>query len=73
MATSAFSDISRKTASSGWRSGGLISRACRSTTVFFVEAGDWMKPVESQLAKLDEAVRLGKKHGIHVQRGYPLL
>jgi endoglucanase len=34
---------------------------------FFVEAGDWMKPVESQLAKLDEAVRLGKKHGIHVQ------
>jgi endoglucanase len=26
-----------------------------------------MKPVESQLVKLDEAVRLGKKHGIHVQ------
>ena len=34
---------------------------------FFVESGDWMKPVESQLAKLDEAVRFGKRYGIHVQ------
>lgn len=34
---------------------------------FFVEEGDWMKPVESQLKKLDDAVRYGKKHGIHVQ------
>jgi len=34
---------------------------------FFVEPGDWMKPVESQLEKLDEAVRLGRKYGIHVQ------
>ena len=34
---------------------------------FFVEAGDWMKPVEAQLKKLDEAVRYGKKHGVHVQ------
>ena len=34
---------------------------------FFVEKGDWMKPVESQLKKLDDAVRYGKKHGIHVQ------
>ena len=34
---------------------------------FFVEENDWMKPVESQLVKLDEAVCLGKKHGIHVQ------
>ena len=24
---------------------------------FFVEEGDWMKPVEAQLRKLDEAVR----------------
>ena len=34
---------------------------------FFVEKDDWMKPVESQLAKLDDAVRYGKKYGIHVQ------
>ena len=34
---------------------------------FFVEKGDWMKPVEAQLEKLDEAVRYGKKHGVHVQ------
>jgi len=34
---------------------------------FLVEPGDWTKPVEAQLVKLDEAVRLGKRHGIHVQ------
>ena len=34
---------------------------------FFVDKDDWMKPVESQLRKLDEAVQHGKKHGIHVQ------
>ena len=34
---------------------------------FFVEDGDWTKPVEPQLRKLDEAVRFGRKHGIHVQ------
>lgn len=34
---------------------------------FFVEKGDWMKPVETQLQKLDEAVRFGKRYGIHVQ------
>lgn len=34
---------------------------------FFVEEGDWMKLKESSLQKLDEAVRYGKKHGIHVQ------
>ena len=34
---------------------------------FFVEKGDWMKPSESQLRKLDEAVRYGRRHGIHVQ------
>ena len=27
----------------------------------FVEKDDWMKPVESQLQNLDEAVRFGKK------------
>ena len=40
---------------------------------FFVEKDDWMKPVESQLVKLDDAVRLGKKHGIHVQISWLLL
>ena len=34
---------------------------------FFVEKGDWMKPVEAQLRKLDEAVSLGRRYGIHVQ------
>ena len=34
---------------------------------FLVEEDDWMKPVESQLKKLDEAVRHGKRHGVHVQ------
>ena len=34
---------------------------------FFVKPGDWMSPDESQLAKLDEAVRFGRRHGIHVQ------
>ena len=34
---------------------------------FFVEKDDWMKPIESQLVKLDEAVRYGKKYGIHIQ------
>ena len=34
---------------------------------FFVEKGDWMKLAEAQLSKLDDAVRLGRKHGIHVQ------
>jgi len=34
---------------------------------FFVEPDDWMKPVESQLKKLDEAVRFGQRYGIHVQ------
>ncbi len=34
---------------------------------FFVEEGDWMKPVEQELRKLDEAVQYGRKHGIHVQ------
>ena len=34
---------------------------------FFVKSGDWMKPDESQLARLDEAVRFGRRHGIHVQ------
>ena len=30
---------------------------------FFVEEGDWMKPVESQLKKLDDAVRYGNLDG----------
>jgi len=34
---------------------------------FFVEKDDWMTPVESQLKKLDDAVRLGKRYGIHVE------
>ncbi|MBQ0031548.1 MAG: cellulase family glycosylhydrolase, partial [bacterium] len=34
---------------------------------YFVEKGDWMKPVEAQLGKLDEAVRYGRCYGIHVQ------
>ena len=34
---------------------------------FFVEKGDWTKPVEAQLRKLDEAVQYGRRYGIHVQ------
>ena len=34
---------------------------------FFVKDGDWMCLSEQQLRKLDDALRLGKKHGIHVQ------
>lgn len=34
---------------------------------YFVEPGDWMKPVETQLEKLDAAVRYGRRYGIHVQ------
>jgi len=34
---------------------------------FLVEKGDWMKPAESGLAKLDEAIRFGRRHGVHVQ------
>ena len=34
---------------------------------FFVDKSDWMKTIESQLVKLDEAVKYGKKYGIHVQ------
>lgn len=34
---------------------------------FFVKDGDWLRLDETQLAKLDEAVRYGRKYGIHVQ------
>jgi len=34
---------------------------------YFVEPDDWMKPIASQLEKLDAAVRHGKRYGIHVQ------
>ena len=33
---------------------------------FFVKDGDWMRPDEAQLKKLDAAVEYGRKYGIHV-------